>query len=226
HEQAAVSRAKQSVTEIKRRMELADEYSGHAITQKFTPALSKRPQFLQEKTTLSAAEKGTAMHALMQHIPLTKAWTVHELDVFVERLVTKELLTKEEGDSLDLQVIEQFFKSPLGELMLTSEQVQREVPFAYRIAAKDIYTDWHEDDEYVLVQGVIDCLIFDEDEITIIDYKTDQITEDVSDALKEKLKKRYEIQVELYKEAVEAIVGKQGKETNLYFFAKYLTITL
>ena len=44
------------------------------------------------------------------------------------------------------------------------------------LAAEEAYQDWQgKSEETILVQGVIDCMIEEEDGITLIDFKTDTI---------------------------------------------------
>src|SRR5699024_7542365 len=94
--EAGQTGAKQSVTEIKRRQEVGDDYSDKQIVRPFRATLIKEPAFLQGEKELTAAEIGTAMHTVMQHIPLTKKWQREEINLFLEELVREEKLTKEE----------------------------------------------------------------------------------------------------------------------------------
>src|SRR5699024_9272483 len=112
--------------------------------------------------------------------------------------------------------------------LLQENEVQREVPFSYTIDAKHLYDDWDSDlNEKVLIQGVIDCIIFTEEGIVLLDYKTDRINdEEITEAVIDELKQRYEIQLTLYKEALENILKVQVKATYLYFFSRKLTIQM
>ena len=226
--EAAQTRAKQSVTEIKRRQEVADQYSGNQLVTPFKAPLVKRPSFLQTEQALSPAEIGTAMHTVMQHIPLTKRWKEEELDSFVNRLVEKELLTEKEAESINLRAIEKFFTMDIANLLLEKNRIEREVPFTYTLNASEVYADWKSDqEEKVLIQGVIDCLIYRNGGITILDYKTDTIMDDeLTDQLIEELKERYRVQMTLYKRAMNDILGETVQETYLYFFAKDLLIKM
>src|SRR5699024_1419325 len=227
YEQAANSRAKQSVTEIKRRFEAADEYSGRRIIPSFGKISSERPAFLKQKKELTRAEIGTAMHTVMQHIPLDKTWDKESLRDFLNELLAKEKLTAEEVDYIDTEAIEYFFQTEIGQLLKESK-VERELPFSYTIPAAELYDDWNEElDEKVLIQGVIDCIIYTDDGIVLLDYKTDQIKDDlVDEMLIEQLRDRYKIQMKLYKEALENILKRDIQASYLYFFSKKLTIEM
>ena len=65
----------------------------------------------------------------------------------------------------------------------------------------------------VLIQGIIDAWFFEGDDIILMDYKTDHVNHE------EDLVKRYKIQLELYKRALEAFTGKIVKEIYIYSFA-------
>lgn len=225
-EEAANTRAKQSVTEIKRRQEAADEYSDRRYLAPFRAPLLTRPRFMQEEKVLTAAEIGTAMHTVMQHIPLKKKWAAEEINVFLDQLVNEEKLTIEEADAIDVQQIENFFASDIARLIAESERVEREVPFTYTLDADEVYAEWQSDtNEKVLIQGVIDCIIYTEGGLIVLDYKTDRISE-VTDETIENLKQRYIVQVDLYRRALGDILNEQVKETYLHFFSKNLTLKL
>ena len=97
--------------------------------------------------------------------------------------------------------------------------VYREAPFVFRKKAVDVLNSLNEDD-LILVQGIIDCYFIEGDQAVIVDYKTDRIdeTKDINPQIN-KLKNEYHDQLELYKEAVEKITGKKVKESLLYLFS-------
>ena len=68
--------------------------------------------------------------------------------------------------------------------------------------------------EKILLQGVIDCALLEPDGVTVIDFKTDYVTDETVDQIAD----RYRIQVETYADALERITGRPIKEKYLYFF--------
>lgn len=227
YQEAATSRAKQTVTEIKRQREIKDEYSGDQLVQTLHAPIVKRPAFMQKQRSITAAERGTAMHTVMQHIPLTKLMNGVEIAEFVETLVEREVLTKQESEVIDINAVEQFFTTSIAQLIMNATVIYREVPFSLSLSAKEVYANWTSDtDEQVLVQGVIDCVVPMDDGWIILDYKTDEIAEEVTDRVKEKLLQRYEVQMKLYKHAIEHIWHEAVKETHLYFFSKQLVLEI
>ena len=66
----------------------------------------------------------------------------------------------------------------------------------------------------MLLQGVVDCALIEADGITIIDFKTDFVTEETLTDLVD----RYRMQVQTYADALSRIYQKPVKESYLYFF--------
>ncbi|TCP29806.1 DNA helicase/exodeoxyribonuclease V subunit A [Scopulibacillus darangshiensis] len=220
YEQATVSMAKQTVTEIKRQQEFFNEGYDDAMVRVFRQPIGDRPRFLQ-KGQLSAAEKGTAMHMLMQHIDLSQQVTIESIKSQGAKLVVHELLAPEQEQTLDYEAILSFFESEIGRKMLGASRVIRECPFSLVLPAHEAYPQWTgAEDEQVLVQGVIDCLIEDEGGLTIIDYKTDHIHDKypTPDEARFKLIERYEKQLKLYQTAIERIWKRTVACTGLYAF--------
>ncbi|WP_077623097.1 helicase-exonuclease AddAB subunit AddA [Sediminibacillus massiliensis] len=212
-------RAKQTVTELKRQRQIKDEYSSDQLVPQYKAPIVKRPRFMQKEKRLTAAEKGSAMHTVMQHLPLSRKWSEEELAEYVQSFVTKEILTQEEADVIDLKAIARFFETEIGEMLILASDVKREVPFSFSMKANQVYADWEGDtDEVVLIQGVIDCAIPSEDGWIILDYKTDSIDREVTDVVKQKLFSRYETQLDLYASALEQIWKQPVKKKYLYFF--------
>src|SRR5690625_3607178 len=116
-QEATQVRAKQTVTEIKRIHDMKDEYSSDQMIQPYRQRIVERPQFMQQEKTISAAEIGTAMHAVMQHLPFTKQLLSDEIKKYLETFVSREILTIEEKNIIDVEAIEQFFKNPIAKYM-------------------------------------------------------------------------------------------------------------
>lgn len=220
YKQATRSRSKQSVTELKRQREVQDEYSDQQLIKK--PAaqslLFNRPSFMQTKS-ITPAEKGTAMHAVMQHMNLQEETTENAIKNKVDELVQREILTPELANVIDVNQIAAFFLSDVGQRMINAKHVYREVPFSYALDADQLYQEMR--DEPILIQGVIDCLFEDEQGIVLLDYKTDAIKGRFNEetvAVEEILKNRYRVQIDLYTKAVEDILRRPLGEKYLFFF--------
>ncbi|SEO70423.1 DNA helicase/exodeoxyribonuclease V, subunit A [Amphibacillus marinus] len=227
YQEATSYRAKQSVTEIKRQKEHLDENSGNEMIAQLIPHISERPRFMQSSRALTAAEIGTAMHTVMQHIPLEQEWSQQTIKNFVASLVNREILSTDQADAIDLALIADFFASKLVTLVKQAVRIDREVPFSLMLPANQIYPSWQTaEDDQIFVQGVIDLLIKTDEGWYIIDYKTDQVASKVNDHEKLRLKEKYTTQINLYQTAIEQILKIKVKQSFLYFFNQSFYISL
>ncbi|HBQ26005.1 MAG TPA: hypothetical protein DD791_06400, partial [Syntrophomonas sp.] len=173
-----------------------------------------RPRFVEGVQDLTSAQKGSIMHFVLQHLDFNKVKDQKAICQQVEMMVKQEMLLEDEAKTVNTTKIYRFFSSPLGQRILNAREVKREVPFNQLRLAAEIMDDTIIPDEKLLVQGVIDLFFYEGDEIVLVDYKTDYITEDN----REELISFYQPQLTLYKEALETIQGKKVKESYLYFF--------
>ncbi|MBS5926798.1 MAG: helicase-exonuclease AddAB subunit AddA [Clostridium sp.] len=179
-----------------------------------------KPKFLQEERGLTGAEKGTAMHFVMQKVDLSRVNTVEEIKEQLKEFVDMELLSKEEYKVISPYKIKKFFVSKLGERMLRAynrgDRVYRELPFYTEIDVHRIDTDLPKEVEgdKVRLQGVIDSFFYEEDEVILLDYKTDYVEQ----GNEEELINKYKMQIQYYKEALEKITKTKIKECYLYSF--------
>lgn len=216
---ASTHRSKQSVSEMKRQTEIVDELGGKELIS-FAKPISRRPRFMQEKS-ITPAEKGTAMHMVMQHVDFSKSVTFEIINSQLDDMVVRELLTEEQKQVVDVEQVVQFFRSELGVRMLNASTLKREVPFSAAFSAQAAYPDWKGENEPILVQGVIDCVFEDEMGLVLVDYKTDRIHDRYKNGFEEArpiLEKRYKVQIDLYTEALENIMKKKVTERYLFFF--------
>ncbi|PRO41204.1 helicase-exonuclease AddAB subunit AddA [Bacillus sp. LLTC93] len=221
---------KQSVSEIKRMKEVQDEYSVPASIRKARATLYDRPAFMKKKT-LTAAEQGTAMHTVMQHIPLPSEEPYDEsrIEQLLDSLKQRDLLTDEQIQSIDREGIMSFFSTSIGQKLRKADWVKREVSFSMILPVKEVYSHIDAEDEPVLIQGMIDCLFEADGKLYLLDYKTDRVQGRYSGGLEVAepiLKKRYETQLALYAAAVERLTNRTLEEKILYFFDGNLEISL
>jgi ATP-dependent helicase/nuclease subunit A len=145
-----------------------------------------------------------------------------------ERLVQADFLTEREAAALDFAALLGFWESPVGQQVRAhAGRVQREVPFTARFTVRELEAmglmqtrnaetgTRNSEDEFVVVQGVADLVVFGEREIWLLDYKTDQFDET---ELPAKLQE-HGPQLSLYALALERIYQKQVTRTWLHFLA-------
>lgn len=214
-------RSKQSVSEIKRLHESRDEASDTLVVNRQRKPVFQRPRFMEAKK-LTPAERGTAMHAVMQNLPLAGRCDKEAVQEEIAAMVSREILTEEQAEAVSPSEISAFFDTEIGQKLLASPySVQREVPFTMGIPASEIYQDWRDGDEALLVQGMIDCVLVESDGVILIDYKSDSIQHRYAGGFHEAepiLKERYNTQLHIYSQAIERIWKQPVKQKYLYFF--------
>jgi len=195
----------------------------------FPVYLKRRPRFLEERE-LSGAERGTAYHTALQHLELIPPLNTETIRQQLEKLQLKEFLTPKEYDAVDPALLAGFFKTPLGKRIVRAfpSDLWRELPFTLVLPAGEIYHfengeinqpaekpawDSHSREDFVLIQGVIDCLFRENNELILIDFKTGN----ASGLEKEERRQHYFRQLSYYALAIERIWGKKVREKYLYF---------
>ncbi|RKP55211.1 ATP-dependent helicase [Cohnella endophytica] len=175
----------------------------------------RRPGFMSARK-LTAAERGTAFHLAMQHLPLQAGMDLLRIDDMLADLVERRILTAEQCEGIEASALAAFCGTALYDRLCRASRVWREVPFTYGMEAAEAYPAAIEagSGETVVIQGVIDCLFEEEDGLVLVDYKTDRLAGSTAMEAAE----NHRFQVEKYGEAVRNIAGKPVKEAYVYFF--------
>ena len=175
------------------------------------------PDLGRADAPLSATEKGTATHLLLQHIDLSNTADMGAILGEIERLKNEGFITDKQAKAIKPEPVIDLFGSDIGKRMLKAEKdgrLRREFRFSILAdAARFIDTDSR---EQVLLQGVIDCFFEEEDGLVIVDYKTDRVFEE--NEIFERAK-YYRGQVAAYAHALSRICGKKVRECVLFFLA-------
>ena len=128
-----------------------------------------------------------------------------------------EFLSPEEYGLLNQEKLKKFLDSPLGQLFAKAykeNSLYREQHFMQEVEYEKLYPeDGGDNVEKVILQGIIDAFIMEEEGIILVDYKTDRVKDG------EELRNRYQKQIDLYSEALEQILGKKVKRRVLYSFS-------
>ncbi|QJC54376.1 helicase-exonuclease AddAB subunit AddA [Paenibacillus albicereus] len=174
----------------------------------------RRPKFMEQRG-MTAADKGTAVHALLQHVPLDAPLPERAVEDTLARLVLKRILTEEQAESADVEAAKAFFAGPLGKRLLAADRVWRELPFSCLMPAREAFPDagLEAAGEPVLLQGVIDCLFEEAGRLVLCDFKSDR----VPSGQFERAASRHRFQLGLYRRAVEQALGRRVAEVQVYF---------
>ncbi len=128
-----------------------------------------------------------------------------------------DYLSPEEYGLLNQEKLQKFLASPLGKLFAKAYKentLYREQHFMQEVEYEKLFPeDGGDNVEKVILQGIIDAFIMEEEGIILVDYKTDRVKDG------EELRNRYQKQIDLYSEALEQILGKKVKRRVLYSFS-------
>ena len=193
-------------------MQNAENFAVPGIAIRIDPSGStEQYTFSEEENAASAADgkpqggarRGTVMHRILAQYDFSKG---------PEQL---QLLPEEDRKLADIPAIRRFLDSPLGQRLKKADQegkLFREQRFMTQVPYNYLFRD-SEVTEPVLLQGVADAFILEDDGILLLDYKTDRVRDP------EILKQRYALQLGLYADALSAVTGRPVTERLLYSFA-------
>ncbi|MEY8444117.1 helicase-exonuclease AddAB subunit AddA [Lactococcus ileimucosae] len=145
------------------------------------------------KHQITAAEIGSATHSFMQRADFSHP----NLFDFQQTLDQMEL-HDEVKNKIDLPKILTLFDTDFGKMLVDNvERTTKEAPFSM------LKTDEVAQEQYI-VRGICDGFIKFEDKIVLFDYKTDYFRN--NNQISE-IKKNYEVQMELYADALKKAYG-------------------
>ena len=173
-----------------------------------------KPKFLAGETTLTGAERGTALHLVMQDLDFSCEASEQSVREQVEKLRAQRKLTDEQASAVDVRAIVRFLRSDLAaRIRKNAQTVRREYRFSLLRPVRDFAT--LDADDAVLLQGVVDCFFEEDGELVVVDFKTDRIGRTQIEERAE----HYRPQLETYSMALMRVMGKKVREKVLYFFS-------
>ena len=182
------------------------------------------PAFMAEKQEeYKGAARGTAYHRVMECLDYAETDTEEQLRAQLKRLLESQKMTEQEAECIRIRDIRRFVESGLGQRMKKAamkKHLYREQPFVIQRNASMLDDGWK--NETVLVQGIIDAYFMEEEEIVLVDYKTDRVKR----GQEQKLIDLYHVQLEDYARALERMTGKRVKEKIIYSFTLQKEILL
>ncbi len=214
---------KLTVTELKKDSQRLEEDDAREIypAKSADPIIPKFMKTDEESESgggkISGAERGTAYHTFMENLDYSRK---EDLQSQLKELASCGKLSEEEKNSICLSDITVFLGSDIGRRMEKAAHdgtLLREQPFVLGVPAGDVYQKEELSkagaEEIILVQGIIDAFFTEDEKITIVDYKTDKVSD------KEELIGRYKAQLGYYKRALEQIKKLPVVDAIIYSFS-------
>lgn len=194
----AVSKVEKISCENENKAKEASFIDASESTEQATAVINKNGSF-------RGSEFGTAMHRVMQCLDFAGLRDIDTTDKKavwkfvceqVESLKNKALIDDETASRVNYKFLASFIESKICKRMVEADvrgELFREKPFVM-------------EHDGVLVQGIIDVFWIEDEQIVLLDYKTDKV-ENMSE-----LAERYKLQLELYGEALERIFTTKDKK--------------
>lgn len=167
---------------------------------------------------VTGAQWGTLMHEAMQWLPV-KTYTQQSMTDMLDSLQVEGKFSDDERSVLSDRSLYTFFNSDIGKRLIASKRVERELPFSMLFDGSRVYPDV-ESGERLFLQGIIDTAFVEDDQWVLVDYKTDRVKSG------DELIRRYKIQMDLYKEALETLTNMPVKASYIYSFRLHEAVLL
>lgn len=155
----------------------------------------KKPGFLEEEKTYDPTEKGSLIHKVFQKLPM-KVYDEKTLKLELDRLIDKKIFDKAILDLVEIDKLLNFYQKDMVKSLI-EENIPKRSEESFLMTYDGYY-----------VNGQIDLIFEKEDEIILIDFKTDRIKRD--DA--------YSMQLRIYKKAIEEALGKKVSKSLIYWY--------
>ncbi len=155
---------------------------------------------------------GNAIHGAMQYLRYENCTDLESVKREMDRLVQEGFISEDQGKMVDCGSIVRFFQTPIGKKLSSGVPYLRE--FKFSILDDGSHYGEGLEGEKVLLQGVVDCALLEQDGITILDFKTDRVSADTLASVIE----RYRPQLETYTDALSRIYEMPVKAKYMYFF--------
>lgn len=186
------------------------------------------PSFMKQEEEMLGTQYGTAVHKVMELFSFDESYQrqPQEDDMTYqkrvkplvqaerEQWITDGIVAKEDIACVRNEKIITFLQSSLAQRMIIANgkgQLYKEQPFVIGIPAKERDEKFPEE-ETMLIQGVIDAFFYEDEEIILMDYKTDRVETG------QELITRYRIQLDYYQRALQMLTEKQVKQKIIYAF--------
>lgn len=170
----------------------------------------EKPKFMQNIEILNKAEIGTLMHLILQKLDFRENYNEKTLNDLIQKLIYLNIVTEKQSQYIDKKRLLEFTKTELFKEIQNAKEIYKEQPFHMSVIDENTK-------ESILIQGIIDLYYINQNnEIVLIDYKTDYVEKNNEQELIEK----YKPQLKIYKKAIEEALNKNVEK--VYIYSGYL----
>ena len=193
-------------------------FGGQSVSRtalvEMTPLLSV-PRVARTDLKPTAAEIGSATHAVLQRIDFSRSCDIADMQSQIAAMVAAKLISQRDADAVDLDTVTWFIDTELGQRMKTyASHLHRELAVYAAHAQTGLDTLPPDPMDRLMIRSRIDALMeLPDQSVEIVDYKTDRVTADTVDARAT----FYDPQMTLYRDAVSAATRRSVGAVHLVF---------
>jgi len=184
--------------------------------QRPTDRRFRGPTFVSEADAADSTQRGTWTHEFLQRLDLARPCDEADLRDQLRTMTDAGVLEARQAHEVDPAAVAWLFSTELGRrLRSPGVRVLREWPFVLQVGPEryDRGAVAMSQEDFLLVRGIVDCMIGDESGWEIIDYKTDAVSPETIDARAAE----YHGQLDIYAAAVEATWSRPVRRRWLVF---------
>ncbi len=171
------------------------------------------PSFLkQEESVISGTDRGTLYHKVLELLELANVKSKKDVQTQINKMIQEGYIKQEDSKKIKLDYIYNFAASGIAKRMLlakSKEKLFKEKQFVMGLKASEVIKESNSE-ELILIQGIIDVFFEEDGELVLLDYKSDLVDSE------EQLIKRYKVQLDYYRKALEQMQRKPVKEMIIY----------
>ena len=170
----------------------------------------EKPKFMQNIEILNKAEIGTLMHLILQKLDFRENYNEKTLNDLIQKLIYLNIVTEKQSQYIDKKRLLEFTKTELFKEIQNAKEIYKEQPFHMSVIDENTK-------ESILIQGIIDLYYINQNnEIVLVDYKTEYVEKNNEQELIEK----YKPQLKKNKKAIEEALNKNVEK--VYIYSVYL----
>ena len=198
------SKAQEDSMIVSKKIEDEENYILDDKIEKESEEKFKAPSFMcNEENNYTAVRKGLLIHFILQNLDFKNINTKNELKDYIQKLEENEVISSKDKKYISANRIYSFLNSKIGKELKNAQKIYREYEFI--LEDKNISNS--------LIQGIIDLFyVTDDGRVVLVDFKTDKLD------IEEEYIKRYKIQLDIYKEAINKLTDYTVDNVYIYSF--------
>ncbi len=179
------------------------EYTDEGTINKQEKIDFKLPDMLNIEDKYTAVRKGILTHFILQNLDFNVVNTKADIKDYISILVSQNIISKKDSKYISINHIYNFLNSMIGKELKEAKEIYKE--FEFILDDKNFSNS--------LIQGVIDLFYVTKDNrVILVDFKTDKLTDESL------FIKRYKIQLDIYKQAINTLTEYKVDNTYIYSF--------